>query len=282
MGTSKSNSGPKGKMPLLPPWAPPPEDNPQQESSDDNLDDQNEQENNNQSNKEKPQALTSSFSNARRNLTKYVKSRSRQNFNNAASSYVNSYGGANNIAQTALSGKSSGIRFSDFISGVANQGINSTLKSYGLSDCIGESAEYVLTKIADVIAPAGGVNEEAAAREAIIDVLAFLYENFELNNKEITELDSISKSNFELVIKEYVSSYIFNRWLHELGLKFEEKAPSTHELVDIEIEAKAYIKEAVKLDLSKINLLEIDFNSGRGKEIIDDIFKEAYIFIETL
>jgi len=283
MGTSKSNAGPKDKMPLLPPWAPsPPEKIPEKEPETDDTDNQPNQDNTDDGSKEKPEALTSGFASARRNLTNYIKTRGHQSFRSAVRSYVKSYRGGKNASKTAISGKTSGARFSGFISGIANQGIERTLESYGLADCIGKSAEYVLTKITDLIAPAGATNEEAAAREAIIDALTFLHDYFELNDKDINELDSISKTDFELVIKEYVSSYIFNRWLHELGLKFEQKAASTRELVQLENEAKEYIKEAVKLDLSKVDLLKIDFNSGEGKVIIDKIFDEAYIFIETL
>lgn len=283
MGTSKSNSGPKNNTPLLPPWAPePPEALPQLDpSTDDNID-QNGQENGEQESKEKPQSKITGLPSARRDLTNYIKNRNPQNFKKASRSYVRSFGGGKRASKTAISGKSSGARFSGFLSGVANQGIDRTLESYGLSDCIGKSADYVLTKIADLIAPSGATNEEAAAREAIIESLSYLHDHFELHDKDIAELDSISKLDFEFVIKEYVSSYIFNRWLHELGLKFEEKSASTRELIETENEAREYIKEAVKLDFSKIDLLKIDFNSGQGRALMEKIFDEAYIFIETL
>lgn len=283
MGTSKSNSGPRDNMPLLPPWAPePPDGDPKKESSNDGSENQNDQGDSSDNNKEKPEPKTAGFSNARRNLTRFIKKRNRQNFRSAAKSYVKSYGGGKSASKTAISGKSSGVRFSGFLSGIASQGVNKTLENYGLTDCIGKSAEYVLTKIADLVAPSGATNEEAAAREAIIDALSFLYDSFELNDKDIVELDSINKSTFEQVIKEYISSYIFNRWLHELGLKFEEKAASSRELIQTEHEAKEYIKEAVELDFSKIDLLKINFNSDVGKTTIDKIFDEAYILIETL
>ena len=274
MGTSKSNTGPGNNTPLLPPWATDPilpEDEKEK--------DQKEAE---QSNSEKLDPNYGSFSSARRNITKYINNRSSKNFRNAASSYVKSYGGGRRASRTAISGKASGGRLSGFLSGIANQGIERTLERFGLSDCLGKSAEYTLTKIADLVSPSGATNEDAAAREAIIDAMSFVYDNFELNDKDITELDSISKSDFELVIKEYVSSYIFNRWLHELGLKFEEKAASTSELIEIEKEAKEYIREAVKLDLGKIDLLKVDFNSGNGKRIMNKIFDVAYILIESL
>lgn len=278
MGTSKSNIGPVGNTPLLPPWAPdPPKDEP-----DNSADDNQQGEAGNESKENKSKQATANLAPARGAVTRYLKNRNRQNFNKAARSYVKSYGGSKRASSTAVSGKISGARFSGFLSNVARGGIQNTLINYGLADCLGKSADYVLTKIADLIAPSGATNEEAAAREAIIDALSFIHDRFDLLDKDISELDSLDKQDFELVIKEYVSAYIFNRWLHEIGLKFEEKTASSHELIKVEKEVKEYIKEAVKLDLSDLDILRTDFNSGTGKAIIDNIFDDAYLFIEMI
>ena len=287
MGTSSSNIGPKGNNPLLPPWAPPPPeevtindplDSPLDTPGDKQLDDES---------SEKPADPKSAnaqvnFTSARRNLTRYVGERNKDNFRRAAKSYVKSYGGGRRASSTAMSGKTSGARFIGFISGIANNGLNETLRNYDLSDCIGKSADFVLNKIADLLAPSGATNEEAATRNAILDTLSQVYENFELESDGIEALSSLDADNVQSIVQEYVCSYIFRRWLHELGIKFEEKAVSTDDLYRAENQAKEYIKEAVKLDFKDRDILQIDFESQEGQMMIDSIFDEAYIIIEQL
>lgn len=277
MGTSKSNSGPGNNSPLLPPWAPDPINGEGEQEGNDNNDSESPKED-----KGKETPVLRNLSTARRGLTTYVKNRSRRTFNSAIRSYVKSYGGGRRASTTAISGKSAGRRLTGFIAGVSNQGINTTLNEFGLGDCIGKPIDFVLTKIADLLAPSGATNEDAAAREAILDSLEYIYQEYELYDKELTELDSLQVTDLEVIIKEYVSSYIFNRWLHELGLKLEEKAASTHELVRIEKEAKNYIKEAVDLDFSQIDIMNIDFREGVERDLMDGIFEEAYILTEEL
>ena len=86
-----------------------------------------------------------------------------------------------------------------------------------------------------------------------------------MEGKDFTALDNLAEKDMQLVVKEYASSYIFNRWLHELGLKIEEKALSIKDLVEIEREAKMYIKDAVKLDFSKFNVLKTGLSSKKVK-----------------
>lgn len=281
MGTSKSNAGPKNHSPLLPPWAPKPPSlpsnplNPDDEANNDNQPEENDS-------KEGETPVLENLQKARRDLTNYTKTKTRQSFKKAARSYVNTYGGGRRASKTATSGKSTGGIFAGFLSNVANQGIRETLNSLGLEKYTGEPIDFILTKIADIIAPSSITNEEAAAREAILDTLEYIYETYEMEGKELTDLDSLQKEDMELAIKEYVSSYIFNRWLHELGIKVEEHATSIRDVIKIEKEGKLYIKEAVNLDFSKFNILKVNFNSKQGKKIIDNIFDEAYILIEDL
>lgn len=282
MGTSNSNIGPKNHSPLLPPWAPePPVTPPETSDADDTQDDIPTDEVNNDVNK-KDIPVFDDLPKARRRLTAYTKNRNKQSFNNAISSYVKSYGGARKVSKTAISGIAAGGRFAGFLSDISRQGFNETLGNLGLERYEGESLDFILAKIADVIAPSGATNEEAAAREAIIDALEYIYDTYELEDKELTALENLQKEDMESVLKEYVSSYIFNRWLHELGLKIEASATSTREIVEIEKEAQEYIREAVKLDFTQKDILKTNFNSNEGRQLMNNIFEEAYLLIEDL
>ncbi len=76
-----------------------------------------------------------------------------------------------------------------------------------------------------------------------------------------------------------VASYIYNRWLGDLGVKIEEKAISPQEAVRVERRMKDFIRDAVKLDLQRKDPLKIDWRGTEGKDLINRIYNDAYAVV---
>ena len=295
MGTSGSYGGPSGNPPLLPPWltnpqgppptspdvppqAPPPESPPEQQPQEGPQENASEQQ---VSPETGPNEYipSSTWKSAKGSMTRYAHSGNGESLKGTGRRYVGTRGGSRNFARAAVSGKRTAAAFGLFLTDVAAHGINAALQKRGLEGVIGKPVEAIIAEIADNLAPAGATNEEAVARQAIIETIAGLYEEYELEDGNLAKLDSIGKADIEKVFSTYVVSYIYERWLHELGRRIEENAISESRAVKLEKEVKDYVKGAVMLDFDNYDLLNLDWNAAG--QIIEDIFGQAYSFLEV-
>ena len=277
MGTSSSNYGPKGNTPLLPDW----------NDSDDNLDDQTDSNSDDKEGISKEDEntnnpLSGTWSGAKRTLGEFSKNPSKTSFNSAIKSYIKASGGVNGITKSARHGKIVSGNILSFLNGIQKNGIGSTYENLGFSPISGDSIEHVFNNLAEVLSSGGGTDEETIARNAVVEALAKIYEDFDLDNNSIESLDKLTEEQTENYLEYYLTSYIYERWLHELGVKIEEKDISSSEAVRVEENAFDFIQSSVNLKFDNLNLTTLDYNSKAGKRIINEIFSQAYSLIEAL
>jgi hypothetical protein len=275
MGTSKSNSGLRPNTPLLPDYAPPPEplgppkdeENPKEKPK---------------TNEEEPQF--GNWSNAKSALTSVVKAGSsaarKTKISGAARNYVAGSGGSAAIRKSAIGGRAVGRNLGRVLFSIITSGASSAFEQEGLGDLTGQSTEVAFAKLAKQLSSRGGTVEETIANIAVVEALAYIYDEFDLATNDLSKLDSLTESQAKEVIQVYVTTYIFERWLHELGVKIENTDLSELQVVQLESEIKDFIMESVKLKFDNLNLKSIDFNQGEGKRAIDEIFNQAYKMIE--
>lgn len=278
MGTSSSNDGPKGNTPLLPDWI----DNENDDNSVNPNDGNNNTENQNQNNQNTVIPLTGTWSGAKRSLGGFSKNPSKVNFKRAAKAYVKASGGARNIANSARHGKIVAGQFISFLNDIRNDGLNKTYEKFGFGKISGDSVEQVFNNLAEVLSSGGGTDEETIARNAVIEALAKIYEDFDLGNNSIESLDNLTVEQTETYLEYYLTSYIYERWLQELGIKIEEKDINPADVVKAEKNAFDFIQSSVNLKFDDYNLTTFDYRSDTGKAIMDEIFIQAYSLIEAL
>lgn len=290
MGTSKSNPGIK-PTPLLPPWAPePPGSDPDHSDSNDQPKDSNSQSNsdgNNQSDSTETGISTGDWATAKGRMTGFARGSNsaerRKALRGAAKSYVKGSGGAQTAAKSAVHGKAVGIRLGGILSGIASEGTKRTFEQLGLGNLDNLSIESAFNKIAQHLCSNGATTEESIANVAVISALAKLYEDFDLEDNDLDNLDRLSSEKVNEVIQCYVSSYVYEKWLHELGMSIEGKVDiSTGNVVSLEEEVKEFVTSSISLEFSNTDLTRVDFYEGEGKKILDNIFQQAYEQIETL
>ena len=281
MGTSSSYGGPSDKPGLLPSWALPdggdaqppsaePESPPDADAGDE------------QPTTPQPQSTTPNlWSNAKSSMSRYAKGGERSQLSRAGSNYTAAKGGSRKAASSAISGKIISSGLGSLLSSFSQRGISTGLESVGLGSMVGDSADKILSAISNQIAPSGASLEEEAARMAINDVLAWLYENFITEDGDISALEHMSVEDIDITILRSVGAYIYQKWLQELGKCIEKGAISETAAIKLERDVKEYVLERLNSKMQNKDVANTDWAGKEGMKIINDLYKEAYSILEA-
>ncbi len=290
MGTSSSHSGPGDGPGLLPSWATgdgnggvSPNDGAEGGDTDASPGDATEgNETLSDGGQTQPPTPPSNWRLAKSGMTRYATSGGRTaKLKSAGAGYVRAKGGSRKAASSATSGRSTSRSIGSFLQSAVQSGVRQALESIGLRDTVGQSAERVLARLVDALAPSGATKEEAAARCATIGVLEYLYENVIGEDGDLAVLEQMDRATIEAAIKRSVSGYIYNRWLDELGLSIEKGAVSEAAAVQLERDVKAYVESCVSLELGDKTAIDIDWAGRDGRRIVDRVYADAYAMLET-
>lgn len=283
MGTSSSGSGPTGRTPLLPNWAtegaemPDTDDNQNQE---DNSQEADESSNGNQSDDGTSVRYADALTTAKGAITRIANGRNGATFKKAVRTYLKRTGGHKDATRASNAGISAGRNYLGFFGGIASSGLEQTLRDYDLADCIGKSTEEVFARIANKIAPDGSTNDEAIARNAVMMAFDKLCQKLIENDQDITTLDQLDENTLKDTVIEFVSAYIFKKWVYEAGLALERNELSESEAIALENEMKDFVTGEVKSGIGKMDVQTLDISQGEGKQVIQNIFDLAYSTLE--
>lgn len=269
MGTSSSYGGPKGKNPLLP-------------KDFDGNDTPSESQDNQQtpppSDEVKENPNTFLWQNAKTQISKLIQD-PRRNTRSALSSYVKARGRASGAAMSATSGKSTTAKLGGFLSSISSHGIQNTLTQYKI-EFEGRSTEEVLNELINRIAPVPETKEDSIARNALLDAIEVLYEEVSDNDGNLEILDNLDENTFNDVMRTYISSYIFQRFLNDLESRFEEYSQNTESALGLEKEIKEYIAGVVDNKLKEQSFSNMDYSSDSVIQTINKIYADCYEVIE--
>ena len=197
----------------------------------------------------------------------------------AAQRYVRARGGSNRASASSPAGRRSTARFAGFLSDVARGGLADAFTNLGLGSVVGRDLDSVIAAVTDAICPAGADREEVAAREASTEALEEVFADIIKTGADMGQLDAMTAIGVAKAVETMVAGYIYNRWLGDLGVKIEEKAISPEQAVRVEQRMKDFIRDAVKLDLQQKDPLKVDWRGKEGKELMDQIYRDAYAVI---
>lgn len=138
-----------------------------------------------------------------------------------------------------------------------------------------------MAAITNVLAPRGSTLADAAARQAIADTLSTLWEARGVVDGGLDRLQTMTTDDVRGAIIESVSSYIFYQWVLELGRAIERRAVSTDQAITMEREMRQYIRDTLQLDLSRTDVLSVDWSGAQGQEITAKVFADAFALIES-
>lgn len=107
-----------------------------------------------------------------------------------------------------------------------------------------------------------------------------LCENLIENGKDLNSLDHLDEDTLKNITIEFISAYIFKKWIYEAGLALERNDLSESDAVELENEMRVFISEEVRTSLRKIDILSLDISKGEGRKVIENIFDLAYSTLE--
>ena len=215
-------------------------------------------------------------------MTRYAKAGGgREGLAKAGKAYVAAKGGARTATASSGQGKRITAGVGGFFSSVSSQGIHEAIASLGLTTVVGEPAESVIAKIAEALSPPGATREDVAARKAVNDVLSGLYEKFILDDGNLENLNRMTTDDVRDAVENCVSSYIYHRWLEELGSRIEKGAIDERLAVTLENQMQDYVKETVSLEIAGVDVLNFDWHGTAGQELIERLFQDAYSILEA-
>jgi len=205
----------------------------------------------------------------------------QRDYRRAARDYVRARGGARRAAQAATSARGATARFAGFLSSLSSGGVDGAVRQLGLGSLAGRPAHDVLAAITNALAPQGATLADAASRQAIAETLAALWDARGVTEGGLDRLQSMTPDDIRAAITESVSAHIFYQWVLELGRAIERRAVSTNEAVTMEREMRQYIRDTLKLDLARTDVLLVDWRGQQGRQIVEKVFTEAYALIES-
>ena len=197
----------------------------------------------------------------------------------AGRAYISAEGGARKSAQSVKSGKTTARKLATFFTTTARSDIFQGLNSIGLGHLVGKDVETVFSGLIDTLLDNGVNFDENIAREVMDDALASFYEQCS-ENKNFESIEHLTPEQLKRAIENFVSGYIYKRWLQKLGKCIERGAVSEDEAVKLEAEVKIYVGDLVNLELDSRDIFSIDWNGDEGEQVIDSIYEDAYSLIE--
>lgn len=226
-----------------------------------------------------PAAGVKHWERAGRALAKVASSGGGRGMGRAAVRYVRALGGASRATTGARAGRRAASRFAGFLSDVSRNGLDAAVRQLGLGSVIGSDVDSVIAAIADAVCPEGASREEAAAREATAEALEEVFADVITADGDLTKLDAMTAATVAKAITTLVTSYIYNRWLNDLGAKIESKAITSQQAVRVEKRMRQFIRDAVKLDLRDRDPLKIDWRAQEGRSFMEQIYRDAFNMI---
>lgn len=295
MGTSASNGGPKGSPPLLPDWynpSPPdgedhdaPQDgnndsDGENDSTNENDSSNNDSQDQNNSDNQNPTNHSTDWGKSKGALTRIAKSTSGSSIQKAGRKYVSSLGGRSGATRAAAQGRITGRKYASFLGTIASGGIYNALQNLGLDNLAGKSSEEICLAIADAIAPTGSTNDEAIARDALISTLDSLYNKLQENGNDFSNVDTLSIDQIKETLIEYVSNYVFIKWMYELGSAIEKGSVTESDAINLETEVKDLIFAETFECYRDVPVETFNISDQSNNAIIEEIFQTAYSTLE--
>lgn len=285
MGTSASNSGPKGSQPLLPDWynpSPPDIDNQDAQQDGNNSSEvENDLQDQNNSDTQNPTNQSTDWGKSKGALTRIAKSTSGSSIQKAGQKYVSGLGGRRGATSAAAQGRITGSKYASFLGAIASGGINNALQNLGLDNLVGRSSEEICLAIADAIAPTGSTNDEAITRDALISTLDSLYNKLQENGNDFSNIENLSLDLIKETLIEYVSNYVFNKWMYELGSAIEKGSVTESDAINLETEVKDLIYAETFERYRDVPVETFNINDRSNNAMIEEIFQTAYSTLEA-
>jgi hypothetical protein len=291
MGTSQSSKGPRGGVPMVPPWVPDPVP-PHPPSNGDGAapadgDTQDDQQTPGQQQpalqqstpaplRPSPMATAARFGGARRSLGNFARTGDSADMRRGLQHYVRSGygGGAAAVRRFGGTASTAGALYGALSTAAAGQAVSpgSRLDPILLA---GRSAQEVMDAVVEAVRPVDGTQDAEASRAAIKDALSELLTIFPQ-----ADLIDLSEDQRVFAIERFVAIDVYRRFQLDLGKTIQDKAPTATVGLARLKEVKNYVKETVAAAFRRLRAAGSRVITGRVNEVVRAALSEAFQVFE--
>jgi len=163
-----------------------------------------------------------------------------------------------------------GQALGSFLGGVASSGLDQALGSMGLEHLVGAAPHEVLSGIADYVCGNNELLDDAIARSAAVEVLAEIFDESDdmYSNLRDRWEGQLDENRVVDLMSLFLSQAIHQRFLVELGDRFDANAVSAADAELGEQRVFEFIREMVIFELGEISPLSFDWQGPEGEELI--------------
>lgn len=270
MGTSASSNGPGSGVSLDPAWL---DDIDINES---NLPQTNQPEENNQESipseeEQRPViAPKGRFSNARRNISEYLRSGSKDSLRRSLGHYSKTgMGGAKALSQRMRASAKVGSNFYGVFRSLRDDPEFALGKVLSELQTQGADAQQIISTIVDYVCPSGGSIDEISTRNSAMVSLSEYLEKY-----PNVDFEKLSDDQMWELTSAYVGNEIFNRVQMDIGQSFEKAdIPYPDRIIRLN-DMKDFIQAEVAVQFNKIR--DTESQSVNVQKLIQDTIRSTF------
>jgi hypothetical protein len=311
MGTSRSDPGPTGDRPLLPPWAPdlPPFPEPDEDpeyAPDGDPGDPGDQDGDDVpgepdvSGDGPDQAIDAipldpldpldldgpSWNGARRTIgslagSAHTGERARDYVQRAVSGVVRGLGGSLGATRSAIGGRAAARNVAAFLAAVATTGVAGAARAFRVEAYLGGDVTLFLAGLVDALAPAGGTTEDAVARAAVALTLEELLTEYAIGEDGLAGLEQLAPAAIDHVIETLIANYAAERALQTLSSRIEARSVTPERAIVIEAQIRDFVRASVELEFRGRDPRRVDWMGRQGDQIMAQLFHDAFAVLQA-
>lgn len=207
------------------------------------------------------------WSAAKRAISTYLRNRDTESRTNAISKYAKAVlaGGTNSIDSNSSVSIAAG-RIIAFARGVAENGLDKTLRQFGREDLIGKRPEIVINELIDGFTNHSSTIEDSLALTAISAAFGVL---------KIYSPEDLANIDLNAFLVEMIIAYVNN----DFDFRFYEKISqgrtpeTTHSILT---DIHGYIDGTLRLTLKSVDIYSVDLQRMSANTIVAEMLNDAY------
>lgn len=286
MGTSQSNPGPGGGVPMVPPWADdPPVENDPSTPEDDGSIPQTEGPGDDDNGKPvqpapklpsiEPAPLRR-FAGSSRNLGDYARTGDRSALERGVGQYVNKgYGGAGIATRRLGSTATTAGTLGNVLSQLSGDSAAQDGSSLDPTLLAGKSADAIMDAVVEAARPVDGTQDAEASRASIRDAMSEM-----LTEHPNADLFELTDGQREAIIENYAANDVFRRFELDIGKTIRDKAPSVSAGLSRLGQARGYIKQTVAAAFRSLRDSNKSFSEKSIASVVRSAIREAFEVFE--
>lgn len=185
-------------------------------------------------------------------------------------------GGGTSAVGSSRSGSAAARRLGGFLSATASQGLEATLRSFGLEQFVGKDRFELLDALMTLLAGDGADDESQAARDAVCDVIEQMFGA--ADDWEELSAVALAPEDVRELLEEFLGAYVYNR----MPVIAERLARAIDPDISVrgDQNLRAIIREIVVAALPD-DPLSIDWAGPEGAEFVEAAMTDIFQTLEA-